>query len=577
MAPAYALADAVTGALAVAVPVGELAEKLGTVSAAGAVAAALLLPDPRRRALATAAALALASGVLVGHIWNTEQFRSISGDAGTFVALLALGVAVVAALALLFLRRPQLFPLFAVAALPFRVPIEAAGATSNLLVPLYLVVAGAAVAHVWRELGPQPRAIGRANNDAQQVRRPPPSERTRAGSPVRSGLELAIAAFIVLYVLQALYSSDFDTALEQTVFFYVPFALLLKLLAEVRWTGRLLLGCVAVLVVLALAFSGIGFWEYERRELLWNPKVISANQFESYFRVNSVFWDPNVFGRFLALVMVLVTAIMLWTRRQGAAVGAAIVLGILWGGLVLTFSQSSIAALLIGLAVLAALRWDARRTAAVSAVGLALGVVAVVGFQDTLRVDLGSSSGLNKATSGRADLIEGGADLFLDRPLWGYGSGSFGRTFRRERKGNQAEAVSASHTLPVTIAAEQGLVGLALYAVLLVAAFRVLLGKPSVLVAEPARGPPALGGRRDGGGPEPDADALPERLQTVTLAALTAAFATLVTHTMMYAAFLEDPFTWVIVGIGLGVARRPVRAEARAGVVPAAEPAPAAA
>ena len=48
-------------------------------------------------------------------------------------------------------------------------------------------------------------------------------------------------------------------------------------------------------------------------------------------------------------------------------------------------------------------------------------------------------------------------------------------------------------------------------------------------------------------------------------AALVAAFAALVTHTMMYAAFLEDPFTWVILGAGLAIAplagawRRPRR------------------
>ena len=32
-----------------------------------------------------------------------------------------------------------------------------------------------------------------------------------------------------------------------------------------------------------------------------------------------------------------------------------------------------------------------------------------------------------------------------------------------------------------------------------------------------------------------------------------AAFAALVVHTMMYAAFLEDPFTWVILAAGLVV------------------------
>ena len=45
----------------------------------------------------------------------------------------------------------------------------------------------------------------------------------------------------------------------------------------------------------------------------------------------------------------------------------------LWGGLVLTFSQSSFAALLAGLAVLAALRWDVRRAVVAAAVGVVLG------------------------------------------------------------------------------------------------------------------------------------------------------------------------------------------------------------
>ena len=119
----------------------------------------------------------------------------------------------------------------------------------------------------------------------------------------------------MLYALQALYSKDFDTALEQVVFFFVPFALLFALLREVEWSREVVLACLGVLVALAVVFCAIGFWEYDRRELFWNPKVIAANQFESYFRVNSVFWDPNVYGRFLALVMTAVAAFLLWTRQ----------------------------------------------------------------------------------------------------------------------------------------------------------------------------------------------------------------------------------------------------------------------
>jgi O-antigen ligase len=357
-------------------------------------------------------------------------------------------------------------------------------------------------------------------------------------------LDVALGAFLVLYALQATYSKDFDTALEQAVFFLVPFALLYALLREVRWTRTVVLGCVAVLAALAVVFCAIGFWEYERRELLWNPKVITANQFESYFRVNSVFWDPNVYGRFLVLVILAVTALMVWSARLRVALGAALVLAVMWAGLVLTFSQSSFAALLAGLAVLAALRWDVRRAAAAAAAALVLAAGFAVLFQDTLKIDLGSSGGLNKVTSGRSDLIEGGVELFAKRPLQGYGSGSFGRAYRLERKGNQQQAVSASHTMPVTVAAEQGIIGLAAYLAVLATALWALFGDAAWRAVR-ARGPPV-----DGAVPARGSSARAAR------AAVAAMFVALTVHTMVYAAFLEDPFTWVILAAGVALAPR---------------------
>ena len=68
----------------------------------------------------------------------------------------------------------------------------------------------------------------------------------------------------------------------------------------------------------------------------------------------------------------------------------------------------------------------------------------------TLRSDLrraGGASGhvcRSTVTSGRGDLISGGIELFGNRPIWGYGSGAFGRAYRQVRKGNQQQAVSAS-------------------------------------------------------------------------------------------------------------------------------------
>ncbi len=517
-----------------ALAVGAAAPKAGIVLAALAAAGVLLDRAPRRRCVWVVLALVLAAVILVDHISGTDQWHSLTDSGARFAGLCAVAVLFVTLLASIFMRRPEALPAVVVAALPFRVPIEAAGTTSNLLVPLYLVIAGGCVALVWR-------ALRRGASSEADHARP---------------LTLALSAFLVLYALQALYSKDFDTALEHVVFFLVPFALLFALLREVPWSREVVLACLGVLVALAVVFCAIGFWEYDRRELFWNPKVIAANQFESYFRVNSVFWDPNVYGRFLALVMTAVAAFLLWTRRPANALGAGVVLAVLWGGLVLTFSQSSFAALLAGLAVLAALRWDVRRTAIAATAVVALAAVIAVAFQDTLKIDLGSTSGLTEVTSGRSDLIGGGLDLFAGRPVQGYGSGSFGRAYRQERKGNQQQAVSASHTMPVTVAAEQGVIGLAAYLAVVAAGFLVLFGdRAAGRVPATQAGSGGLG---------------------VARAALAAMFVALLVHTMVYAAFLEDPFTWVILAAGAALAPLAKLSEARLPArAPRSDPVPA--
>ena len=50
----------------------------------------------------------------------------------------------------------------------------------------------------------------------------------------------------------------------------------------------------------------------------------------------------------------------------------------------------------------------------------------------------GLNQGLNNASSGRAGLVTGGSDLFGDRPLYGFGSGSFVKEYRRSHPGSTA-------------------------------------------------------------------------------------------------------------------------------------------
>ena len=131
-----------------------------------------------------------------------------------------------------------------------------------------------------------------------------------------------LAAFVVLYAVQTLYSGDFSKGLQNVCFFLVPFTVAYRLLREVEWDRRLLTLVLIVVGVEAAAFVLIGSVEYLTRSLFWNDQVIRSNEFHTYFRVNSVFWDPNVYGRYLALVIVVATAALLWARERRAFAAA---------------------------------------------------------------------------------------------------------------------------------------------------------------------------------------------------------------------------------------------------------------
>ena len=501
--------------------------KAGVVIVAVLAASALLLQDPRGRARAITGAIVLAPVLLVAEIWNSPQLAFVHRHALLALVGAILVLALVVGLAAIIGRRPSVFAVLAIAALPFRVPIATAGTTSNLLVPLYLVVAAGAISTIWKGLR-APRVKRQPDPSVRRSTLVPPTARARlaqssklrpetGGEPRGAGwLERLLALYVVLYAVQAIYSHSFETALRSIVFFYVPFALLYVLLSRLEWTPRLIHLCFTVIVCLALIFAGIGFVEYATKTIYLNPKLIVANDLHAYFTVNSVFFDPDIFGRFLMLVMIGLSTVLLFDRRPREQIGVTLCLAVLWAGLLLTLSRSSLAALLLGLGIIAAFRWHVGRAVIVAAVVVAVGAVAVVVSPTTF----GLNQGLNGASSGRANLVTRGLHLFSQRPVGGYGSGSFALEYQAHYHGN-AQTLSASHTIAVTIAAEQGLIGeLAYLALVIAAVIRLMRGARP----EPAR------------------------------VAVAAAFVALVFHTLLYADFLEDPVTWALLALGTALA-----------------------
>jgi O-antigen ligase len=476
--------------------------KLGVVVLAVLAAAALLSADHRRRALAITGALVLSPVLLLTEIWNSPQLHVVHHHPLYAVIGAAIVIALLAVAARMLAARLWLLAPLAVFALPFRIPIQSGGVTSNLLVPLYLVVAVGALAWAVPALGAEDR---RGWNGGGEV---------SAGWAL--WVERLLALSVVLYGAQAIYSAGFEHALQNMVFFYAPFTLLYVLLRTVRWTPELIRNCLLVVVGLSLVFAVIAYVEYATKTIILNPKLVVTNDLHTYFTVNSVFFDPDIFGRFLALAMILLAVALLYPHGGREQATVVVALGALWVALVLTLSRSSLGALLVGLGVLAALRWRPTRALYIALAVIVIGAVAVAASPRTF----GLNQGINGASSGRGGLISGGISLFGERPVYGYGSGSFEKQYQRHHRGT-ATSLSASHTIPVTIAAEQGLIGELAYLGLVIAAI--------VCLVAGARGDPIR-------------------------SAVAAAFIALIFHTMLYADFLEDPMSWALLALGVSLA-----------------------
>jgi putative inorganic carbon (HCO3(-)) transporter len=486
--------------------------RVGVVAAAMFAAGAILARSDRQRAWAMLGALVLAPVLLLDDVWHSAQLSFVHHHPLDAVVAAGLVLAVLAAAAYGIRRIPWVVAPLTALTLPFRIPIPSNGTTNSLLVPLYFVIAASALAWlvpvIWSERASAPG--------------PRPATHRR---PPALLLEKLLAAFIVLYALQALYSpskgspSGFVTALQNEVFFYIPFAVLLARLRDIEWTRPLIIRCLQITVGLAIAFSLIGFLEEATRTLYFRSNLVQSNELHEYFTINSVFYDPDIFGRYLALAMLLVTTVLLYERRTRIQLGAVITLAILWACLVFTLSRSSLVALAVGLAVLAALRWRVRPAIYAGVITLTVIAAVVVVAHDPSKFGLN-----NQDTSGRASLISGGIHIFEKKPLTGFGSGAFATEYTKYDR-QAAKIVKQSHNIPITIAAEQGLIGLAFYIALvisaLIALFRGIRGDPYRI-------------------------------------GIAVAFIGLLLHTMLYADFLEDPVTWMLLAVGgsLAVAAR---------------------
>ena len=464
-----------------------------------AAAAAGLLPLPRRVRLAgLTLAVLIAPLLVVADSWDTERLVEIRDTPFTAGAVVSFGVFAICLLALILRRRPLLLAPLLVATMPFRIPVDLGGGSVNLLLPLYAVV-GAGLLAAWIAPNPEPPEEGPALTARWLMR----------------FTGVALAAVVFLYGLQSGYADDISPAIRNVAFFLAPFAALYFLLTTVEWDRRALTAIGIVLAVEGLLFALVAGFQCVTGELFWNDKLIEGNEAHAYFRVNSLFFDPNILGRYLALTMVALAALVAFGRERRQLIAAGVLFVVLLITLVVTYSQSSMIALIAGMLVLTALRFGI-------ATGLAAGVAAAVTVAVSVALIAGGS--VSEDTSGRSGLIDGGLEIAGDAPFLGAGSGSFPAEFK-ERFGGGAGVAVESHTEPVTVLAEGGALGFVAYLGLLVVTIVGLIVAAGPALRERARGTPLA-------------------------AALLATYAVMLVHSLGYAAFLTDPITWALLAVG---------------------------
>jgi O-antigen ligase len=424
---------------------------------------------------------------------------------GAFGGLVAAAVG-----AWLLVRVPWALAFATLACIPIRIPIDIGDEDANLLLPLYAVIGALALALAWQIL--------RGDERVREL----------------GALAWPLAAVVAWTGLALLWTDDLREGAIFLTAFVLPFGLLAVGFARLPFSRRALLALYGALVATALAYAGVGLYQWATREVFWNPKLRVDNAYAPFFRVNSVFWDPSIYGRYLVVAILATLALVLLGVRERLLAAGIVAITAIWVGLLFSFSQSSFAALIAGTIAAAAVIWRWRAAAALAVLAV---VLVSAGFATPqVRHELldRSRAGLNSVTSDRAGLVGNGLRIAVDHPVLGVGTGSFKRAYAKETglKGEEPKK-AASHSTPVTVIAETGVPGLVLLS---------WLGMASLATAFGSRGRSAAG-------------------RAALVAALT--LGAIAVHSLFYNALFEDPTMWALLGlIALVSAYRPQEPEA---------------
>ena len=461
---------------------------------AGALGAALLLlARGRMQLIAGFVVLAVADAGLVldlSHHGHRVSPKLVVLGVGALVPM-AIGAAI-------FVRWPTLVIPAVLAVAPFRPPLSfgsehryyvgvASSGQLGRLLPLYAVLGATALALAWEALRGAP------------IR------------PVPALVSVPAVAFFAVSALSLLWTNDLHSGENVLAYFLFPFAVLVAVVSRAPFPPWLPRTLAAIAVALATLFAVVGLVQAVTHKLwFFSPSVEVGNAYSSFFRVTSLFRDPSLYARHVVLGIVVLLVAVLY-RRVSPLVALPLMV-LLFAGLWFSYSQSSMAALFVVTLALAAfagnrpLKIVAAVTALIVLIGAAGFVIASVGNHSARRV-----------TSDRSRRVGLTVKVFRSHPLAGVGLG--GQPLASQARSQQGGSPTrfVSHTTPLTVAAELGVIGLAAY-------FALLAGA-AALIWRVRRVDPAFG------------------------LGLGAVLLALFVHSLAYSGFFEDPVTWLVLAV----------------------------
>jgi putative inorganic carbon (hco3(-)) transporter len=264
--------------------------------------------------------------------------------------------------------------------------------------------------------------------------------------PAQARLPLAIAVLLLVpLVASALLSGEALSELSgplREISFLLIAALCVRDVADVR---RATVALSAIGVILGAG----AIWS-----VVHGPfGVFSVIDEGGVVRAQGPFGEPNFFALSLAALLpfgLLQVAAGGWRRVLGLATMAAVV-----GGVIATNSRGGLVACAVGLVAFALLAPGRMRlfVIGVLAVGACVAVPVVTSQLD----DAGGRTVEGRATENLIAL-----HMFADHPVAGVGPGQYAILYRDYSRhiGDDTRSLRAAHSLPLEIAAEQGLAGL---------------------------------------------------------------------------------------------------------------------